>query len=67
MEMSEGVSLLRTAQSLLTGRTIPHLHLYFETSNYRILLNGLTSFGNARKIKEREEEIQIYNEYCRII
>ena len=25
MEMSKGVTLLRTAQSLLTGRTIPHL------------------------------------------
>ena len=25
MEMSKGVSLLRTAQSLLTGRTIPSL------------------------------------------
>ena len=46
---------------------LPHLHLYFETSSYRLLLNGLTSFANARKMKKREEEIQIYNEYYRII
>ena len=33
MEMSKGVSLLRTAQSLLTGRTISDMKSLDKTSN----------------------------------
>ena len=35
MEMTIGVSLLRSAQSLLTGRTIPGVSKYFKCRNFR--------------------------------
>ena len=34
MEMSTGVSLIRTAQSLLTGRTIAFMKEFFEKVNF---------------------------------
>ena len=46
MEMSTGVSLLRTAQSLLTGRTINEVYIYESSIVYFTLFSATIKFDN---------------------
>ena len=61
MEMSKGVSLLRTAQSLLTGRTIPQAEV--GIINFRFGqwtgLKGVPSHGNATSAKASVRYVMI--------